>query len=192
MSAVVSDNNGFPSPHSRTCDLATKERRHHGAFVRLIQYIRDSFKSPVEPQSRAPRRAAPRIGRQPRKVRLAIVPNWEFRRPSARRGVTLMSELLKLAADNPATGQILLLALILSALAFSAAIILFIWAFIVERPITMFGFKLPESKLVYETGRTALPGNKKPELWDERHIYDGERSDWVEQRFTKKFKNKPD
>jgi len=102
-----------------------------------------------------------------------------------------MVEFFKWINDNPTAGQILLLALLFIALAFCAAVIIFIWAFIAERPISMFVFKIPESnKIIYETGKIALPANKNRELYERN--YKGRASHVVSQRFTKKFNDKPD
>jgi hypothetical protein len=103
-----------------------------------------------------------------------------------------MADFFKWANDSPAATLILILALCVFVLAFASSVVLFIWTFIKDRPITMFGFKLPESKMVYETGQIALPANKNPELWDEKRLYKGVRSLVVTQRFSKRFKEKPD
>ena len=103
-----------------------------------------------------------------------------------------MADFFKWANDNPAATQLLIFALWVFVVAFALAIFLCMWAFVKDRPITLFGFKLPESKMLFETGRIALPAKKNPELWDERHIYKGTRSQVVAARFTKKFKERPD
>jgi hypothetical protein len=103
-----------------------------------------------------------------------------------------MADFFRWANDNPAASEILILALGFFVLAFGSAVLLFIWAFFTDRPIAMFGFKIPESKMVYETGRIALPANKNRELWDEKYIFKGIRSHVVSEHFTKKFKEKPD
>jgi hypothetical protein len=105
-----------------------------------------------------------------------------------------MSEFFKWVSANPAAGQIVLFALVLIvvliALAFCAAVILFIWAFFTRRAITIFGFKLSEPTLLYETGRIDLPANKKRELYERN--YKGEVSEVVPYRFTKKFEHTPE
>ena len=103
-----------------------------------------------------------------------------------------MADFFKWASENPAASYILVLALSLFCIAFALSVILFIWAFIKDRPITMGVFKLPESKMVFEIGRIAFAANKNPELWDEKHLFKGVRSQVVTQRFSKKFKEEPD
>ena len=104
-----------------------------------------------------------------------------------------MAELFKWVSETPVAGQILVLALGLFVLAFCCAVILFIWAFIKDRPIAMFGFRLPEARLVYEVAETAIPEDKKPaNLYAAEAIYDGERSAQTYCRFTKQFKEKPE
>ena len=78
-----------------------------------------------------------------------------------------MADFFKWANDNPAATQLVIFALWVFVMAFALAVILCIWAFVKDRPITLFGFKLPESKVMFETGRIALPAQKNPELWDE-------------------------
>jgi hypothetical protein len=78
-----------------------------------------------------------------------------------------MADFFKWANDNPAATQLLIFALWVFVVAFALAVFLCMWAFVKDRPITLFGFKLPESKVLFETGRIALPAQKNPELWDE-------------------------
>ena len=55
----------------------------------------------------------------------------------------------------------------------------------------MFGFRIPESRLVYESGQIALPEHNKPRsLYASDAIYNGER--FAEASHTKKFKKSPD
>ena len=101
-----------------------------------------------------------------------------------------MAEFLTWINNNPQAGQVLIVAFALIAIAFCAAVIVFVWAFIIDRPIAMFGFKIPESKLVYEVGRISLPAGKRKELFERN--YKGEASDTVSHRFTVKFKQPPE
>lgn len=103
-----------------------------------------------------------------------------------------MADFFKWADGNPAAGIMLIATLCIFVVAFAASIVLFIWAFVRGRPITMFGFKIPATNLVYETGRIALPANKSRELWDEKYVFNGIRSQVVSKRFTRKFTEKPD
>ena len=116
--------------------------------------------------------------------------------PSARSCRCTLDTFLKLAAsaaDPAALRVVLLFTLVIIALTFAAAVTVFVWAFIIDRPIKLAGFEIPESPLKIETGLAdlkAILGNKRrPELYDRN--YTGDVLDSVEIPFDQEFRDAP-
>ena len=75
-----------------------------------------------------------------------------------------MAEFFKWADANPSASTLVILALFLFVIAFALSVIVFVWAFIKDRPIRFWVFELPETRIIYETGQCALAANKIPML----------------------------
>jgi hypothetical protein len=103
-----------------------------------------------------------------------------------------MAEFFKWANANPAASTLVIFALFLFVIAFALLVIIFVLAFIKDRPIRFWVFELLETRIIYETGQIALDRNKNRELYDKEYIYKGIRFQVVTQRFTKTFKGTPD
>jgi hypothetical protein len=110
----------------------------------------------------------------------------------AAREDALMADFFKWASDTPAANVMLVLALGIALLTFCVAVFICIMAFMKNRPIELWGFKIPASKLVYETGVVDFPANRPKNFYNFKNGEDpGDRSLPVQVVFSETFTAAP-